>query len=635
MTLRIVPTQEPTRFRAPRLFRGRLLAALAAFCLAAATSPSVRAADPGQPGPYPTATQDFNFGLDAFAPPSLKDTTGKPLGPNELDGRVFYPKGVDDGVSPVPTGKMPLIVFMHGRHSTSYNATTRALTSGWPPPVGSVQIPSYAGYDYIGSLLASYGYVVVSIGVNGINFFDNSTSDRGMLARAETMQKYLDIINVVATTGGPPLSGSTLDPFGTKFVGKIDMNDIGTMGHSRGGEGVMAHYVYNLKQPNPYAIKAVFDIAPVDFNRYVVNNAPVAVILPYCDGDVSDNQGTHFFDDARYNVPGDSTAKYLFTVMGADHNLFNTIWDPAYGVPAASDDWGGTPGGAIDPFAGPKVRGNHRLNSAQQQGTGAAYMSAFFRTYITNGSSVGGETQFLPFMKGDEAAPPSTLTTELFQTYHAPDLPSTRRDINRFLTADNLTANTLGGGVTAIGLSPYSLAGGNPYNASGGSYAGPPTLALFPLPGQPGARQPGNSVSSLATQKPGLSQLTLGWSKLGASLDNAIPDGSGDFSGFSVITFRTALNFTDGRNTVAYDDFDVQLTDSAGKTAYTPVSSWSKALSYPPGKIARLPKIEMNGVRIPLTAFKGVDLTKIVSVKFIFDRQPTGAILLTGLAVSD
>ncbi len=636
MTLRIVPTPEPARFQGVRQVRGRLLAALAAFCLVAAASPAARAADPGTPGPYPTATQDFNFGLAAFTPPSLKSaTTGLPLGPNELDGRVFYPKGVDDGVSPVPTGKMPLIVFMHGRHSTSFNTITRRTTSGWPPPVGSEQIPSYAGYDYIGSLLASYGYVVVSIGVNGINFFDNSTQDLGMLARAETMQKYLDIINAAATTGGPPLAGSTIDPFGAKFVGKIDMNNIGTMGHSRGGEGVMAHYVYNSKQPKPYAIKAVFDIAPVDFNRYVVNNAPVAVILPYCDGDVSDNQGTHFFDDARYNVPGDPTAKYLFTVMGADHNLFNTIWDPAYGVPAASDDWGGTPGGAIDPFAGPTRPGNHRLNSLQQQGTGAAYMSSFFRTYVTNGSSVGGETQFLPFMKGDEAAPPSALTTELFETYHAPDLPSARRDINRFLTADNLAANTLGGSVTAVGLSPYSLAGGAPYNASGGAYAGPPTLALFPLPGQPSARQPGNTPSSRATQKPGLTQLTLGWSKMGASLDNAIPAGSGDFSAFSVLTFRTALNFTDRRNNVALDDFDVQLTDSTGKTAVTPVSDWSKALAYPPGKIARIPKVEMNGVRIPLTAFNGVDLTKIVSVKFIFDRQPTGAILLTGLAVSD
>lgn len=626
-------------FRA-RVFLTRvplLLAGLLTFCLALGTLPAAQAyTDPGQPGPYPVATQDYNFGLAAYTPPALVSaTTGKPLGPNELDGRVYYPKGIDDGTSSLPAGKMPLIVFLHGRHGTSYNTTTGASTSGWPPPAGSAQIPSYQGYDYIGSLLASYGYVVVSIGANGINYFDNSTSDRGMLARAQLIQKNLDMWSVISTTGGPPLPGSTLDPFGTKFAGKVDMNDIGTMGHSRGGEGVMVHYDYNLAQPKPYAIKAVFAIAPVDYNRYVVNNAPIAVILPYCDGDVSDNQGTHFFDDSRYNVPGDLAAKFLFTVMGADHDFFNTIWDPNYFAYGAADDWLGTPGGAVDPFASLTIPGNHRLSSVQQQGTGAAYMSAFFRTYITNGTTVGGETQFLPFLKGDAPVPPSALTTELFETYHAPDSPAERLDISRFQSAAELSVNTLGGTVTATGLSPYTLAGGAPYNLTGGPYTGPPTLAEFALPGQPSARQPGNTPSLYATQIGGLSQLELGWSKPGATLENLIPPGERDFTPFSVLSFRAALNFTDWRNYMPAADFDVLLTDSVGKTAYTPVSAWSKALNYPPGKVTRLPKVEMNGVRIPLSAFKGVNLGSIVSVKLVFDRQPMGAILLTDLALSD
>ena len=627
-------THLSTAARLTRSVKRWTLAALA-LCLLAA--PQAQAAsDPAAPGPYPTATQDYNFGLAAFTPPSLKSaTTGQPLGPNELDGRVYYPKGIDDGASPLPTGKMPLILFMHGRHSTSYNATTGVLTSGWPPPAGSVQIPSFQGYDYIGNLLASYGYVVVSVGANGINFFDNSTSDRGMLARAELINKNLDMWSIISTTGGPPLTGSALDPFGTKFAGKVDMAHIGTMGHSRGGEGVMAHYVYNSKLARPYAIQAVFAIAPVDYNRYVVNKVPIAVILPYCDGDVSDNQGTHFFDDSRYNLPGDPTPKFLFTVMGANHNFYNTIWDPATFGPGAADDWGGTPYGAIDPFAGPKVPGNHRLVSAQQQGTGLAYMGSFFRTYVASGAGVGGETQFLPFMKGDAPPPPSALTSELMQTYHAPDAPAARRDISRFLSADELTVNVLGGAVTAVGLTPYVLAGGAPYAAAGAPYVGPPTLAQFALPGQPSARQPGNTPSLYAPQIGGLSQLELGWSKPGASLESAIPPAGRDFSGFSTLTFRAAVNFTDWRNYTPVADFDVQLTDSAGKSAYTPVSAWTKALAYPPGKITRLPKVELSGVRIPLSAFGGVDLTSIVSVKLVFDRQPKGAILLTDLALSD
>ncbi|MGI4788712.1 MAG: hypothetical protein ACRYFS_07660, partial [Janthinobacterium lividum] len=216
-----------------------------------------------------------------------------------------------------------------------------------------------------------------------------------------------------------------------------------------------------------------------------------------------------------------------------------------------------------------------------------------------------------------------------------PDASLVRRDIGRFLSPTELTKNVLGGAVTATGLSPYTLAGGAPYNPTGGAYVGPPTLAEFALPGQPAARQPGNTPSLYSTQTGGLSQLELGWSKLGATLNNAIPAAAGNFTPYSVLTFRTALNFTDWRNYMPLADFDVQLTDSTGKTAYTPVSAWSKALAYPPGKIARLPKVEMNGVRIPLSTFAGVDLSHIVSVRFVFDRQPMGAVLLTDLALSD
>ncbi len=61
------------------------------------------------------------------------------------------------------------------------------------------------------------------------------------------------------TTGGAP--------FGTRFAGKVDMQNIGTMGHSRAGEGVVRHYNYNIEQGSPYRIKAVLPLAPVDFTR--------------------------------------------------------------------------------------------------------------------------------------------------------------------------------------------------------------------------------------------------------------------------------------------------------------------------------------------------------------------------------
>src|SRR6185369_5349139 len=177
-------------------------------------------------------------------------------------------------------------------------------------------------------VLASNDYVVVSVGSNGVNAVDNSVFDLGALARAELMQQHLDILKQFNTTGRAP--------FGTKFVGKFDLTRVGTMGHSRGGEGVVRHYVLNNELGAPYGI-----------------NAALNVLLPYCDGDVSDLQGVHFYDDARYNVPGDQAPKHYELVMGANHNFYNTIWSPSSPFPGAANDWlAFVPGGRSDSQCG-------------------------------------------------------------------------------------------------------------------------------------------------------------------------------------------------------------------------------------------------------------------------------------------
>jgi hypothetical protein len=618
---------------------------IAVFCLCAFGAGTASASppaqpDPGAPGPYPATYEDYNFGLGSYYPPSLVSAiTNQPLGPNELQGRVYYPQGLDDGTSPVPAGKMPLILFLHGRHGDAYNLTTGKSVNGWPPPAGAAEIPSYEGYDYAAELLASDGYVVISIGADGINYFDNSTADRGMLARAQLIQKSLDIMKVVTTTGGPPLGPNFTptpvppnynpNPFGNKFVGKVDMTNIGIMGHSRGGEGVAAFYDYNQTQTDKYPINAVLAIAPVDYNRHQISGATYAVILPYCDGDVADNQGVHFFDDARYSDPGDPTPKFFWTVQGANHDYFNEIWTPNIFPYGASDDWlVGTTNAAVDPYAGPAIPGNHRLTYTQQEAVGAAYMTAFFRTYI------GHESGFLPFMKGDTTPPASALTSELFETYLPPDNPTMRLDLNRFTSASDTTTDTAGGSVTATKLVTFQIVGGAPPNPTGGAYIGPPTSAIFALPGQPSARQPDNTPSLYHSELGGMSMAEVAWAGPGASLTDALKTPA-NVSGLAAIQFRAAVNFTSYLNNQAYDDLDVVLKDSAGHTASTPVSDYTKALMYPPGKIVRLPKVEMNAVRIPLSAFPGVDLTHVVSVSLVFDRQMMGDLLLSDMAFAN
>jgi hypothetical protein len=552
---------------------------------------SAQTSDPGAPGPLAVTREEYNFGDTAFTPTNFP-------GPVELLASVHYPTNLSGG-------PFPLIIFLHGRHATCFTGGTAFLQ--WPCTLaGSQPIPSYKGYDYVSEILASQGYIIVSISANGINARDNQVFDLGALARAELIQKHLDIWNAFNTTGGAP--------FAAKFIGKVDMNRIGTMGHSRGGEGVVRHFNLNNSLGSPYGIKAVFPLAPVDFNRPVVNRAALSVLLPYCDGDVNDLQGVHFYDDARYNVPGDPAPKHYILVMGANHNFYNTIWSPSSPFPGSADDWlAFTPGGSSDPQCG-IVKGNQRLTEAQERGTGKAYMSAFFRAYV------GGESEFIPFLTGDAPPPPSASTNNLFVSYHAPDSPDLRLDVNRLLNATNLTTNTLGAAVTRSGLNPYDLCGGEP-----------PQPAKC-LPDEPNARQPHTTPSARSPLR-GLSQLRTGWDDFSALYKNELPPGLRDVSGFQAVQFRISVNFADARNLAGLaQNFTVALTDGGGFVSSVPVSNFSGALYFPPGSVGPVPKVVLNTVRIPLSAFTGVNLNNIRSVQFKFDQRLQGAILVTDVA---
>lgn len=565
--------------------------AIAFLVSAAAQTAFGQVPDPGAPGPLAVTREEYNFGDTAFTPSDFP-------APVEIRASIHYPTNLAGG-------PFPVIVFLHGRHATCFKGGSALLQ--WPCTANNSQpIPSYQGYDYVAEVLASHGYVVVSISANGINAVDNFVFDLGAEARAELIQQHLDILKNFNTTGGAP--------FGTKFVGKFDLTRVGTMGHSRGGEGVVRHYGLNNQLGAPYGIKAVFPLAPVDFNRFVVNNAALNVLLPYCDGDVSDLQGVHFYDDARYNVPGDQAPKHYELVMGANHNFYNTVWSPSSPFPGTANDWiAFVPGGRSDPQCGTH-KGNQRLTEAQQRGTGLAYMTAFFRAYV------GGETQFLPILTGDAPPPASAQTNNLFVSYHAPDNPELRLDVNRLLNNANLTVNTLGAAATQIALTPYELCGGNDPQA--------PTC----LPDQPDARQPHTTPSALSPSR-GLSQLKTGWNNLTGNYKNELPITLSNVSGFQALQFRVGVNFADPRNLAGLaQDFRVVLTDGSGSTASVRVSDVSSALFFPPGSVGPVPKLVLNTVRVQLTAFGGVNLSNIRAVEFTFNEQAQGAILITDVA---
>jgi hypothetical protein len=568
----------------PRILLAALLVSCVFVCNARSQSNS--STDPTLSGPHPVATAEYNFG-DAAA-----NIPGFP-GPVELRGSVTYPV---DLAGPLH----PLIVFLHGRHSTCFSTIP---TLDWPCSAGEQIIPSYHGYDYIARNLASNGFIVVSISANGINAADGPP-DFGALARAQLIQEHLNLWNTFNTVGGAP--------FGSLFVGTIDMQNIGTMGHSRGGEAVVRHFQYNQSLGSPFGIKAVFAIGPTDFNREIINRVPVAVTLPYCDGDVKTLEGVHYFDDSRYNVPGDPAGKHAFLVMGADHNFYNTIWTPGALPGGGSDDWlGFTPGGAGDPFCGTGI-GNQRLTPAQQQADGLVSVASFFRTYI------GHESQFLlPLATGgfSHQIDPATVHA----SYHPPDQPQFRRDLNRFLDSTSLTTSTVGGAIAENGLSPYSLCGGGPPE---------PTPCLT---GLNFGQQPHHDSFTPITG--GLSQLITGWNAATATYTYIMPVGQRSALGFRALQFRAGVNFTDVRNGGGAQDLTITITDGLGKAISAKVSTAAPgALFFPPGATGPVPKSVLNTVRIPLSSFPGLRLFDIRQIDFKFDQKATGAIMITDLA---
>ncbi|HEU5151797.1 MAG TPA: hypothetical protein VFU19_14950 [Iamia sp.] len=532
------------------------------------------ATDPGVLGARPVEELTYDLGAEAFAPEALGARV-------ELRGKVYAPSdGTDAG---------PLVVLLHGRHATCGGDDPHTVSAAWPCPPGVPEIPSYKGYDALGRNLASHGSVVVSIGANGVNANDAFIDDGGAAARAELVMETLRRFQA----WGASATGS---PFGSRFVGRIDTSRVALMGHSRGGEGVVAAAALNQAIGSPFGIRAVLALAPVDFARRVLTGVPLGVVLPDCDGDVSDLQGADYFDDARYAVAGDPAARSVFHVRGANHNAFNTVWTVG---PGSGDDAEWSERSTCQPGA------NGRLTPAQQEAAGAALMAGYIRRYLTD------ETGFQRLVTGAAPVPPSAAPARWTTAYWSPD----RLDVARWDSA--ASARRSGEGVVT-----------------------PPTAATPGVVCNPSSRDMwGESRARIDVDCPGVYGLgmindtgtyDLGWTSRGVVVRRPLAPGGVDVTAYDGLRFRAAAA-RDSRNRQRHaQDLSVVLEDTTGATASASVRAWSPALN---GPLAGHPgNVVLAGVRIPLSAFAGVDLTRIRAVELRTDRTDAGRIHLADLA---
>ena len=114
-----------------------------------------------------------------------------------------------------------------------------------------------------------------------------------------------------------------------------------------------------------------------------------------------------------------------------------------------------------------------------------------------------------------------------------------------------------------------------------------------------------------------------------------LPVGTRDVSDYDVLAFRTMMNVGyDANWGTDYQDFDIVLEDTTGAQASVAAADVGNDVLGVQLTGRRRPSghLIMNQIRFPLADFQGVDLTRIRSVTFAFDRVASGVIDVSDLA---
>lgn len=265
-----------------------------------------------------------------------------------LNGRVWFPDG---------PGPFPLVLIVHGNHAM------KRFSDG--------------GYDYLGTLLASRGFITVSVDENFLNqdFADENA------ARAFVLLEHLRLWRRWNETEGH------------EFQGKVDMDRIALIGHSRGGEAVVHAAAFNQLTRYPddaniqfdygFSIRSVVAIAPCDGQYKPAGHPTTLEDVNYLaiqgghDSDVRTFMGLWQFNRVRF-TGGDFRFKSAIYVYQANHSRFNT-------------DWGNLD--AVIPPAIWTINEKPLMDAAKQRRVAKVLISAFLE------ATLNGKDKYLPIFE--------------------------------------------------------------------------------------------------------------------------------------------------------------------------------------------------------------------------------------------
>ena len=466
-----------------------------------------------------------------------------------LNGHICIPRG---------RGPFPLAVFAHGNHSPLENSTP--------------------GYLYLCQLFASHGIIAATIDVNFLNGFNFGENDGRAIVHLEHLKQFRTWNN----TATHPLHG------------KVDLNRILIVGHSRGGEGVGHASFFNrlpsvggvvlngggpfFLGPYRFGLTAAAAIAPTD-QQFVPVTGPTVVPDSYYiihgsqDSDVFDFQGYHTYERAHavdLANPTVSTGKFkaMLWVHKANHNQFNSIW--------ASE----TPPGVAMP-------------RASQEQIAKVHLGALAQAVLLD------RTEYMQVLHDHGAGvawdPPAT---EFVSQYQDPLRIFVQH--NQEAIAPPVVSLPVQGTVAADGVVA--------------------TRALTALVG-------GIPTTTIT--------LRIAWGILGSRLLLRVDPTTVPAERYKTLALRVGQS-TEAANPANRDqDFTLEVS-SGSRTVAIPASSLHRLL-YPDPPPFGPPKIMMQTLRLPTERLveAGVDPTDLRAIALVFDRRQTGTVYVGDLQFSN